>query len=207
MILETVRVGELQANCYILALSDSAEAIIVDPGEQKDKIAKVLARHKLKPVAVVNTHGHIDHIGCDDDFSVPIYVHEKDAALLKDSRLNLSGFLSAPFSVKSGEIKQLRDGEKLKLAGIELEVIHTPGHTPGGICLLVKAEGKDILFSGDTLFHGSVGRADFEGADEATELESIKKKLLVLADETVVYPGHGPETTIGYEKKHNPFLT
>jgi hydroxyacylglutathione hydrolase len=100
----------------------------------------------------------------------------------------------------------LRNGQKLKLAGIELEVIHTPGHTPGGICLLVKAEGRDILFSGDTLFHGSVGRADFEGADEATLLKSIREKLLILTDETVVYPGHGPTTTIGYEKKHNPFL-
>jgi hydroxyacylglutathione hydrolase len=205
MILETVRVGELQVNCYILAVGDSAEAIIIDPGDQKDKISKVLVRHRLKPIAIINTHGHIDHIGCDDEFAVPIYAHEKDAALLKDSRLNLSGFLSAPFSVKS-EIGQLRNGQKLKLAGIELEVIHTPGHTPGGICLLVKAEGRDILFSGDTLFHGSVGRADFEGADEATLLKSIREKLLILTDETVVYPGHGPTTTIGYEKKHNPFL-
>ena len=205
MILETICVGELQANCYILAASESAEAIIIDPGEQKDKILRVLARHKLKAVAVVNTHGHIDHIGCDDEFAVPVYVHEKDAALLKDSRLNLSGFLSAPFSVKS-EIKQLKDGQKLKLAGIELEVIHTPGHTPGGICLLVKAESRDILFSGDTLFHRSVGRTDFEGADEDSLLKSIREKLLILSDETVVYPGHGPTTTIGYEKKHNPFL-
>ena len=206
MILETVCVGELQVNCYILALSESAEAIIIDPGEQKDKILRVLARHKLKPIAVINTHGHIDHIGCDDGFAVPVYAHEKDVALLKDSRLNLSDFLSAPLSVKS-EIKQLRDGQMLKLAGIELEVIHTPGHTPGGICLLVKAEGRDILFSGDSLFHGSVGRTDFEGADEASLLKSLREKLLILADETVVYPGHGPTTTIGYERKHNPFLT
>ena len=205
MILETVCVGELQANCYILAAVAGREAVIIDPGSQKDKILRVLAKHKLKAAAVINTHGHIDHIGCDDELGVPVYAHEKDVALLKDSRLNLSGFLSLPFSVKS-EIKQLRDKEKINLAGIQLEVIHTPGHSPGGICLLTKNQDKDILFSGDTLFYGSVGRTDFEGADEATLLESIREKLLVLPDQTIVYPGHGPSTTIGYERKHNPFL-
>lgn len=206
MILETVCVGELQANCYILAAGDSQDAVIIDPGSQKDKILKALARHKLKATAVINTHGHIDHIGCDDEFGLPLYAHEEDVKLLKDSRLNLSGFLSRSLQVKS-EIRPLRDGEKLELSGINLEVIHTPGHTPGGICLFVKQDSVNMLFSGDTLFRGSIGRTDFSGADEKTLLKSIKEKLLSLPDDTVVYPGHGPETTIGYEKQHNPFLT
>jgi glyoxylase-like metal-dependent hydrolase (beta-lactamase superfamily II) len=205
MILEAVCVGQLQANCYILARQDSAEAVIIDPGAEKDKISRVLLKHRLRPVAIVNTHGHIDHIGADDEFGLPVYVYEKEAALLKDPGVNLSGFLSLPFSVTS-EIRPLRDGQKIKLAGIELEVIHTPGHTAGGICLLLRQQNGDILFSGDSLFRGSIGRTDFSGGDEHTLIKSIREKLLVLADKTVVYPGHGPATTIGYEKRHNPFL-
>ncbi|MFA5155857.1 MAG: MBL fold metallo-hydrolase [Candidatus Omnitrophota bacterium] len=205
MILERVCVGELEVNCYVVAGDGSPAAVVIDPGSEKDKIAKVLAKHKLKAVAVINTHGHIDHIGCDDDFGVPVYCSEKDAKLLKDSRLNLSGFLSSPFSVKSA-ITQLKDNQVISLAGIEFKVIHTPGHTPGGICLLVKDEARYVLFSGDSLFRSSVGRSDFEGADGEALINSIKERLLVLPDETVVYPGHGPATTIGYEKEHNPFL-
>lgn len=205
MILETVCVGHLQVNCYIIAAKNQTEALIIDPGSQKEKIIKVLAKHKLFPAAVINTHGHFDHIGCDDDFGVPVYVHKKDAALLRDPELNLSGCFFSPFSVKS-QIKELHDSQKISLAGLELEVIHTPGHTPGGICLLVKWEGKNILFSGDTLFRSSVGRTDFDGADTEALIKSVREKLFVLPDETIVYPGHGVATTIGYEKKHNPFL-
>jgi hydroxyacylglutathione hydrolase len=205
MILERVCVGELEVNCYILANQGSSEAVIIDPGDEKDKIVKVMARHSLRPVAIINTHGHIDHIGCDDDFGAAIYCHERDAALLKDSRLNLSGFLSTPFSVKS-EINQLKDGQVIGLAGIEFKIIHTPGHSPGGICLLVKDGAKDLLFSGDSLFRSSIGRTDFAGADGDALISSIKEKLFVLPDKTVVYPGHGPATTIGHEKKHNQFL-
>lgn len=206
MILETVCVGALEVNCYILASDKAQEAIIIDPGAQENKIRDVLDKHKLRPAFIINTHGHIDHIGCDDEFGVPVYVHRDDAALLKDAKLNLSGFLVTPYSVKS-VIKTLEDCKNISLGEIELQVIHTPGHTPGGICLLMKAPCDNILFSGDTLFCEGIGRTDFNGADEGMLIKSIKEKLLVLADNTIIYPGHGPTSTIGYEKKHNPFLT
>ncbi len=205
MILETVCVGALDVNCYILAPANAQEAIIIDPGDQENKIRRVLDKHKLRPAFIINTHGHIDHIGCDDAFGVPVYVHRDDAPLLKDAKLNLSTMLVESYSVKSA-IKTLQDNQGISLDGIELQVIHTPGHTPGGICLLMKAPYDNILFSGDTLFCEGIGRTDFQGGDEGRLIRSIKDKLLVLADDTVIYPGHGPISTIGHEKKHNPYL-
>lgn len=205
MILETVCVGALEVNCYILALDKAQKAIIIDPGAEENKIRNVLERHKLKPAFIINTHGHIDHIGCDDKFGVPVYVHRADAQMLKDAKFNLSSFLATPYSVKSAP-EALEDGQDISLDGIKLQVIHTPGHTPGGICLLMKAPRDNIIFSGDTLFNEGIGRADFAGADPDTLIKSIKERLLVLADDTVIYPGHGPASTIGHEKKHNPFL-
>lgn len=205
MILETVIVGSLQVNCYILSAADGRDAIIIDPGDSQDLIRKVLDRHRLKPVCVINTHGHVDHIGCDDAFGVPVYAHKDEIALLKDSGRNFSDFMDLPFSVKS-KVTGLADKQVLVFDGVELEVIHTPGHSPGGICLLLKKPVTNILFSGDTLFYGSIGRTDFPGADTNTLLESIREKLLVLPDDTIVYPGHGAASTIGHEKKHNPFF-
>jgi len=205
MIFEVTSVGPLMVNCYILASCPGGSAIIIDPGQEKHKIDRKLAKHSLKPGLVINTHGHIDHIGCDDDFGVAVYAHKLDAALLKDQDLNLSTFLVSGFSVKS-DIIELADKQKVVLDDIELEVIHTPGHTPGGICLLLKKPEGNILFSGDTLFKESVGRTDFAGASHEVLMKSIKDKLLILDDEVVVFPGHGPKTTIGYEKMHNPFL-
>ncbi len=200
MILETVRVGPFDVNCYILAASPGSKAIIIDPGAEDKKIERVLKRHNLKPVLVINTHGHFDHIGCDDKFGVPVYIHSDDLMLLKDPQLNLSNFMASAYKVKS-EIKTLKDKEKILLEDIELEVIHTPGHTPGGICLLLKKPVNNVLFSGDTLFFQGVGRTDFPQASPDQLLESIKEKLLVLPDETAVYPGHGPSSTIGRERK------
>lgn len=206
MILETVQVGELGVNCYILASAPDRSAVIIDPGSDEDKIKRVLEKNRLKPAFIINTHSHFDHIGCDDKFGVMIYIHRLDAGALKDAKLNFSAFLQGrPFSVKS-EIKTLNDKNEIVLDDIKLEVIHTPGHTPGGICLLVKEPATNILFSGDTLFCESVGRTDVSGANELTLLKSIKERLFILPDEVNVYPGHGPFTTIGHEKKHNPFL-
>ncbi len=206
MIFETVGVGPLMVNCYILASSPGSLAVIIDPGQEKHKIDRKLAKHNLKPGLVINTHGHIDHIGCDDDFGVPVYAHRLDAVLLRDEDLNLSTFLVSGFSVKSN-IVELEDGQTVTLDDIVLEVIHTPGHTPGGISLLLKSPEKNILFSGDSLFRESVGRTDFEGASHDELMKSIREKLLILDDQVVVFPGHGPKTTIGHEKTHNPFLT
>ncbi len=205
MIFETICVGSLQVNCYILADDDAREAIIIDPGEDADKINKVLERQRLKPHCIINTHGHFDHIGGDDKFDVPVYIHQKDAALLKDPRLNLSGFFDSDFTVKA-KIITLEEGAELAFGRIRLEVIHTPGHTPGGICLLLKSPQAGILFSGDSLFYHSIGRTDFPGADEGALTRSIKEKLLKLKDDTRVYPGHGPSSSIGEERKNNPFL-
>jgi len=205
MIIEVVLVGHLEVNCYVLAAKEGLRAIIIDPGGEDRKIKKVLDRHQLKPGIVVNTHGHIDHIGCDDKFGAPVYIHTDDAALLKDAGLNMSEFLNIPFTVNS-KINTLQDKDKIELDGVELEVIHVPGHTPGGIALLLKAPKDKILFSGDSLFCRSIGRTDFPGADGGLLIQGIKEKLFILPDDTVVYPGHGPSSTIGEEKRENPFL-
>lgn len=205
MILETVCVGPMQVNCYILASKTNSKALIIDPGDEEDKIKKVLAKFKLKPAFIINTHGHIDHIGCDNKFDIPIYIHSRDLPLLKDPELNLSKVLSSSFSVKS-RIHTLEDKENIGLDGVLLEIIHVPGHTPGGIALLLKEPKDKILFTGDTLFCQGIGRTDFPQANEALLIKSIKEKLLTLADDTVIYPGHGPSSTIGEERRSNPFL-
>ncbi|MFH1442065.1 MAG: MBL fold metallo-hydrolase [Candidatus Omnitrophota bacterium] len=205
MILEKITVGSLEVNCYVLASQESKKAIVIDPGSQKNKILSVLEKHNLEPAFVINTHGHYDHIGCDDDFGVPVYAHREDVKLLRDQNLNLSAFFSKGYTVGS-EIRALEDKELISLDDIELEVIHTPGHTPGGICLLMKKPVNNILFSGDTLFFESVGRTDFaQGAAEEL-IEAIKNKILVLPVDVTVYPGHGPDTSIGHEKEYNPFV-
>jgi len=205
MILETVCVGPMQVNCYILASSPNSRAIIIDPGGEKAKIERALKKHNLKPGFIINTHGHIDHIGCDDQFGVPVYIHKEDAVLLQDPELNLSSLFASAFSLKS-DIRVLEDRENIGLDQIQLEVIHVPGHTPGGISLLMKKPKDKILFSGDSLFCQSIGRTDFAGADENLLIKSIKEKLFKLSDETIIYPGHGPSSTIGEEKKNNPYL-
>ena len=205
MILETVCVGSMQVNCYILAANSNSRAIIIDPGDEKQKIEWVLKKYNLKPEFIINTHGHIDHIGCDDKFGVPVYIHRQDSALLENPELNLSTFFASPFSLGSN-IKVLEDKEAIELGQIQLEVIHVPGHTPGGISLLMKKPKNNILFTGDTLFYHGIGRTDFPGASETLLIKSIKDRLFKLSDDTIVYPGHGPSSTIGEEKNNNPFL-
>jgi len=206
MILETVVVGPMQVNCYVLAWEAHAGAIIIDPGDDEQKIRKVLNKHELNPAMVINTHGHIDHIGCDDKFAVPVYIHSRDAALLRDPQLNLSNFLSSALSVKS-KINTVEDKENIVLDQIQLKVIYVPGHTSGGIALLMQKPQGKVLFTGDSLFYRGIGRTDFPGGDTGLLIASIKERLLGLADDTIIYPGHGPSSTIGEEKKNNPFLT
>jgi hydroxyacylglutathione hydrolase len=205
MILETVCVGPMQVNCYILASAEGLPAIIIDPGDQERKISKILDKHKLRPKFIINTHGHYDHIGCDDKFGAPVYIHRSDLALLKDPQLNLSGVFGFGFSVKS-EIKILEDNQNIELQGLILKVLHIPGHTPGGVALLMIKPAEKIVFTGDTLFCHGIGRSDLEGGDESLLIQSIKEKLLTLPDDTVIYPGHGPSSIIGEEKRGNQFL-
>ena len=205
MILETVNVGPMQVNCYILACAEGRQAVIIDPGDQAHKIKAVLDKYKLTPGMIINTHGHYDHIGSDDEFGVGVYVHKQDLVMLEDARKNLSASFAVPYKVKSG-IKTLEDGEIIKLDCLELEVLHLPGHTPGGIGLLMKKPQTGIVFTGDTLFYHGVGRSDLPGGSQQMLGKSIRGKLFILPEETKVYPGHGPATTIGKEKNNNPFI-
>jgi glyoxylase-like metal-dependent hydrolase (beta-lactamase superfamily II) len=198
MILERVSVGSMDVNCYVLARAEGAKAVIIDPGDDEQKIRAVLKRHKLSPGLVINTHGHFDHIGSNDAFAVPVYIHEMDAPMLKDPKLNLSVLVAG--SVKShAEVKSVKDKDLIILDGVELEVLHTPGHTAGGISLLLKKPQARAVFTGDTLFYQGVGRTDL-GGDAALLFQGIKDNLFVLPDDTAVYPGHGPFSTIGREK-------
>lgn len=205
MILETICVGPYEVNCYILAQDKNNQAIIIDPGDEPGKIKRVLARYNLKPNLVINTHGHIDHIGADDAFGVCVYIHKNDLIFLSDPNLNLSGFLAMPLRITSPH-QTLEDKEEIRLGKIKLEVLHTPGHTPGGICLLLKEPKTNIVFSGDTLFYLGIGRTDLPLASLEQLKKSVKEKLFVLENQTLILPGHGHSTTVGQEKKGNPFF-
>ncbi len=205
MILEAVSVGPLESNCYVLAAKDSAAAIIIDPGAEEKKVRRALEAHKLKPGIIVNTHGHYDHIGADDRFGVPIYIHSRDRAMLDDPMLNLSGMFSLPAKVES-KVITVDDGSLIEFEGIRLKVLHIPGHSPGGIALLLEKPKEKAVFTGDSLFCQGIGRSDLPGGDGGLLIRSIKEKLFTLDDDTLVYPGHGPKTTIGMEKASNPFL-
>ena len=205
MILEHIKLGPMQANCYILADAHTRRAIIIDPGDEYEKVAALLDRKKLKAAFIVNTHGHIDHIRAINEFKLPVYIYKDEVPMLKDAGLNLSEFLQMPFKVDA-QVHALEDNQEIALDSLRLKVLHTPGHTPGGISLLLLQPKGNIVFTGDTLFYASVGRTDLPGASQNALIDSIKTRLLNLSGDTVVYPGHGPQTTIGQEKSGNPFL-
>ena len=201
MILEKIIVGPMQVNCYILGSPSTSEAIIIDPGAEPEKIKARLKKCGLKVNCIINTHGHADHIGANATLAAPVYVHRLDADFLTNPGLNLSSMLGLPIT-SPVPAKLLEDGQKLKVGNMSLEVIHTPGHTPGGVCLNA---GK-FCFTGDTLFAQGIGRTDIPYASEKDLLNSIRERLLSLQDEVIIYPGHGPSSTIGEERKSNPFI-
>jgi glyoxylase-like metal-dependent hydrolase (beta-lactamase superfamily II) len=212
MKIDCLVLGAYETNCYILRESKSAgDCLIIDTGLEAGGLIDFLCEYKLNPVAVVLTHGHIDHINglaqLRKNFSgVKTYVHKHDAKILTDQQSNLS-FLAGLGPAANDAVEAdftLEEGSIVEQAGIKLEVLHTPGHTPGGICLHSKKE--QIIFVGDTLFADSIGRTDMPGGSMTQLIKSIKEKLLTLPDETIVYPGHGPQTTIGRERTHNPYL-
>jgi len=207
----TFSLGAYETNCYILRENEPAEdCLIIDTGLEAGALLDFLHEYKLNPVAVVLTHGHIDHINglvqLRKKFSgVKAYVHKLDAKILTDRQSNLSfltGLEPADNAIEADFT--LEEGNVIEEAGIKSEVLHTPGHTPGGICLYSKKE--QIIFVGDTLFADSIGRTDLPGGSMTQLIKGIKEKLLILPDETIVYPGHGPQTTIGRERAHNPYL-
>jgi glyoxylase-like metal-dependent hydrolase (beta-lactamase superfamily II) len=182
--------------------------MVVDPGLEVEQLLDFTKRHKLNPAAVVLTHGHIDHIGGVAELrenypDVKVYIHKLDAEMLENGYSNLSAMMGGAFSTKPADFL-LEDGCVIEQAGVKLQVLHTPGHTPGGICLYSKNKG--IVFTDDTLFAESIGRTDFPGGSLEQLLKSVREKLFTLPDDTIVYPGHGPSTTIAQEKAHNQFF-
>jgi glyoxylase-like metal-dependent hydrolase (beta-lactamase superfamily II) len=197
----------LESNCYIIGCGETKEGVVVDTGAEAGKILSRVAKLGLKIDKIILTHGHPDHMSALAEVrqatGAKVLIHSADADMLPDARRNLSIFMGQKLELKQADVL-LKDGDTIKVGNITLDVIHTPGHTPGGICL--KCAG-DVLITGDTLFAGSVGRSDFPGGSHTQLIDSIKNKLLKFSPETRIYPGHGPGSTIGKEKSSNPFLT
>ncbi|MEZ0365773.1 MBL fold metallo-hydrolase [Mycobacterium sp. pUA109] len=208
--------GMLACNCYVLAPRAGTDAVIVDPGQRAmGPLRKILDENRLTPAAVLLTHGHIDHIWSaqkvSDTYGCPAYIHGEDRFMLSDP---IKGFgprlgqmlFGALFREPKQVVELDRDGDKIGIGGTTITVDHTPGHTRGSVVFRVAGDATEVVFSGDTLFAGSVGRTDLPGGSGRDLLGSIVDKLLVLDDATVVLPGHGPQTTIGAERRSNPFL-
>jgi len=199
----TIKVGPWETNCYLVTPKGGEESMIIDPGAEPERILSQLRGLNVR--YIINTHGHSDHIGANraikEVSGAKILIHRDDASMLTYPRENLSLLWSQEITSPPAD-RLLEGGEKIRLDGISWKVIHTPGHSPGGISLL----GDNWLFSGDTLFARSVGRTDLPRASWEILLESIRKNFLTLDDHVIVYPGHGPSTTIGEERRWNPFL-
>ncbi|MFB3919854.1 MAG: MBL fold metallo-hydrolase [Candidatus Velamenicoccus archaeovorus] len=188
----SVVVGELKANCYIVSNS-RGRAFVIDPGDDAGKIRRCLEDNGLEARFIVNTHGHIDHIKADVALGLPVYIHEEDLEIVSDPAKNITTIFFGTFEPVA-QARLLRDGDKVTLDELTFTVIHTPGHTRGSVCLF----GHGVLFSGDTLFRNGIGRTDYPGAS-SRKIEESLVRLSRLAAETIVYPGHGPQTTIGRE--------
>ncbi len=203
----TIKVGAIEANCYLLFDRKSKQAFIIDPGGDAAMIEEAIKSNGLKGVYIVNTHGHFDHVSANDALKdatgASIALHGADVKLLAEAHEH-AALWGVKISPQPGPDIIMKDGSTLQAGSVTLDILHTPGHTPGGVCLYYKDAG--VIFTGDTLFAGSIGRTDLEGGSADTLLKSIKNRLLPLADNVIVFPGHGPASTIGEEKEHNPFV-
>jgi hydroxyacylglutathione hydrolase len=209
MILETFPVGPLTCNCTILGDEVTREAMVVDPGDNIPEILSRLQKHGLTLRQIVVTHAHIDHVGGAAQLrrltGAPVVMNQQDLGLLGMMQMQ-AGWLGVPTPEVAPPDASAEDGLAVGLATLPAQVLHTPGHTPGSICLLFHFNDQHLLLAGDTLFAGSIGRTDLPGGDGQQILRSLRERLLVLPDATRVLPGHGPETTIGEERQSNPFL-
>jgi glyoxylase-like metal-dependent hydrolase (beta-lactamase superfamily II) len=207
MLLEKIAVGSYAANCYILGDEVSKEAIVVDPGAEADRILKKVNDKSLTVKYIVLTHGHGDHIGAVEELKTmtgaQVMIHHDDAYMLEDASKNFTSSIHGN-SIAFKPDRTIGDGDVIQIGKIKIRVLHTPGHTYGGICLYVPSE--KIVITGDTLFYGSVGRSDLEGGDHKQMIGAIIKQLMKLDDEVIVYPGHGASTSIGFERRKNPFI-
>ena len=203
MEIKVLPLGDIAVNCYLLNSENAA--VVIDPGFTSPKINEFIEENANKEILILLTHGHFDHIGAVSDlkekYGVKVAIGQLDAPALTDGNLNLSGLFGMPINTFSADML-ICDGDEFSVGDINFKAIHTPGHTVGGTCYLV----GNVLFSGDTLFNGSIGRTDFPKGDFSVLLSSIKNKLFVLPDDTQVLSGHGSETNIGLEKRFNPFI-
>ena len=205
MIFTGISVGPMDNNCYIIGCEETREAAVVDPGAEGGRILRKLEELKLNCRLIILTHGHADHLGAlgqvQEATGAQVLIHTDDADMLTSPGKNLSVFTGGSLKFEPSD-RLLQDGDTVDVGKVQLKIIHTPGHTQGGISILA----GDKLITGDTLFAGSVGRSDFPGGNHDQMIKSIKEKLLVFAPETPVCPGHGPASTVGGEAKYNPFL-
>lgn len=202
--LKTMVLPPIGTNCYLLIDKATRKAAVIDPAAAGQRILDVLKEADATPVLIINTHGHWDHTGANhflqEQTQAPLLIHEADAPMLSNPALSSATFFGAGIQTSTPD-RLLHDKDVIELGELRLEVLHTPGHSPGGVCLFT----EDLCFSGDTLFKLSMGRTDLPGSDE-TQMEYSLNKLMRYPDELTVLPGHGPATTIGYERKFNPYI-
>ena len=207
MFLKRLEVGALETNCYLIACKKTKKAAVIDPGEgeEVDLILNLLQKNNFDLKYIINTHGHIDHIAGNNllkaETEALLLIHRLDADMLVNANKNFSSFMGKEICSPPAD-KFLEEGDEISLGALKLIVIHTPGHTPGGISLVL----NDFIFTGDTLFAGGIGRTDLPGGSYQDLQKSIKEKLLVLGDDKIIYPGHGPDSTIGEERRTNPYI-
>ena len=204
--IKSMTLGMVATNCYLIINKENKEALLVDPADNALRISNVIEENGCTLKAILLTHGHFDHIMALNDlkkrYNVPVYAHEEEEDVLKQSSLNLSGSIGQIYTTQADVY--VKDGEHLKLAGLDVIALYTPGHTKGGACYYFPEE--KVLMSGDTLFHCSIGRTDFPTGSMSQLVRSVKEQLFVLPDDVQVYPGHDSVTSIGYEKQYNPFF-
>jgi len=205
MKVKCLTVGAIASNCYLVWCEETKEAMVIDPGGEGKRILSEIAKEGLQVKYIVNTHGHMDHIAANavvkEGTGAQLAIHAEDVPLLSDTEMNLSAYMGKEYCAPETDLI-LHEGEELTAGKVTLAVLHTPGHSRGSISL----KGDGVIFSGDTLFADSVGRTDFPGGSYEELVTSIKNKILTCGDHFIVYPGHGPATTVGHERVHNPFF-